>query len=69
VLAAPSAVADPFARAAAFNPPRLDPARPPSLRPRPRCIVQRQRESPLQITRAGDFESPIPVEPPRIERL
>jgi hypothetical protein len=40
---------------AAFNPPRLDPARPSSLRPRPRCIVQRQRESPLQITRAGGF--------------
>jgi hypothetical protein len=40
---------------AAFNPPRLDPTRPPTLRPRPRCIVQRQRESPLQITRAGGF--------------
>src|SRR5689334_7054555 len=40
---------------AASNPPRLDPARPSSPRPRPRCIVQRQRESPLQFTRAGGF--------------
>jgi hypothetical protein len=40
---------------AAFSPTRLDPACPPDLRPRPRCIVQRQRESPLQITRAGGF--------------